>query len=167
MKQYLQILLQSSICVFSSTSLLYWILLTLSGKSCLFSTFQGSSSYHCLFPYQYIGVFSLSLGILLPIWVLWCRKTRAWQKYSVLFLTGIGIFTLSCILGGILWATHEVIVVGSHRGMGWPLFYLFEIKNTFIYGWIILLRTFPYNILSLCMFLLGILVFEKKHPHSM
>lgn len=167
MQQYPRLLLQSSICVFSSTSLLYWILLTLSGKTCIFSTFQGSSSYHCMFPYQYIGVFSLSLGLLLPVWILYFLKTSRWKKYVYLLLTGVGIFILSCILGGILWATHEVFVVGSHRGMGWPFFYLFEIKNTFIYAWIILLRTFPYNILSLSLLLLGILVFEKKHPRSM
>lgn len=147
---YLQLLALTSISTFFSASVLYTILVRVSGKTCLFSTFQGSSSYHCLFPYQYIGILSLAIGLLLPLWLLYFLKTSPWKRYTYLLITAVGIFFLSCVLGGVLWATHEVFLVGDHRGMGWPLFYWFEIKNTLYYGGIVLVRSFPLNIVFLC-----------------
>lgn len=152
MKQYIRSVLSYFALFFLTAALLHWGLLTGTGKTCLFSTFQGSSSYHCLFPYQYIAVLCISAALFVPLWITQYYHTSWTKKYGMLLITLVLIGILSSILGGILWATHEVVVVGSHRGMGWPAFYLFEIQNTFRYAWIILLRSFPVNIIALGLF---------------
>ncbi len=151
MKYFSFLKLFFSLCIssFALASLLYFFLnIFLQGK-CAFGTFEGSSSYHCMFPYQYIAVLCFSAAVLLSLWIVYFSRKKVVVKYVSLFFSFILIVVLASVLGGILWATHEWIVVGDHRGMGWPGFYLFEIKNTLIYGWQALLKSFPLNVLAL------------------
>ncbi|MFN7160803.1 MAG: hypothetical protein ACK4NC_04320 [Candidatus Gracilibacteria bacterium] len=152
MKNYLKLSALYFLAFYVSASLFFFIatlLVTGNTQTCIFSTFQGSSSYHCMFPYQYIAALCLAAALVIPLWIKYFYQTNWVKKYGTLLLSFLLIIFISSIFGGILWATHEIIVVGDHRGMGWPLFYWFEIKNTLGYGWIVLARSFPYNLVIL------------------
>lgn len=165
MKSYLTLSQLYFLAFYFCASLLFFIatlLLTGGVEKCIFSTFQGSSSYHCMFPYQYIAALCLAAALIIPFWVTYFFRTHWIKKYGSLLISFLLIIFLASIFGGILWATHEWIVVGDHRGMGWPLFYWFEIKNTLVYGWIVLLRSFPFNIIA---FILGGILINYIQNH--
>ena len=118
-------------------------------QGCIFSTFPSSSNYHCAHPYQYIAVISLATALILALWVKYLYFTAPIKKYLSLALSFLLIVFLGSIFGGILWALHTLLGGEGLRGMTVPGFFLYEIYQTLIYGWIALLKSFPLNFLAL------------------
>lgn len=135
--------------LFLISSSIFWLVNLLMKNKCIFGTFEGSSNYHCLFPYQYIVIASISYAIIISIWTFYFYEADRKQKHlSLLIAFGIIIF-LSSILGGVLWAVHEMLEEPLLRGMGTFQFFIFQIKRSIIYGWLAIAKSFPFNLVML------------------
>ncbi len=134
---------------FGGASALFFVatlLVPRAGSTCVFSTFSGSSNFHCVFPYQYMAVCAFSAAIVIALWVYFFYHREWKQKYASLLVSLVLIAVVSSFLGGILWATHSILIEQTWRGMGVIQYFLFHIGRTFRYGWIAIARSFPYNL---------------------
>ena len=135
--------------LFGGASALFFIatlLVSRTGATCVFSTFPGSSNFHCVFPYQYMAVCAFSAAVVIALWIYFFYHREWKQKYGSLLIVLVLIAAMSSFLGGILWAIHSILIEQTWRGMGIIQYFLFHIARTFRYGWIAIARLFPYNV---------------------
>lgn len=139
--------------------LLAGLYMLVSGHStalCGLVSFEGSSNFHCLFPFQYIAVGSLGTALLLAIWHAYFYRASWMKKYTSFLLLIPLAMLLDSVLGGILWATHSIITEHSWRGMHPVQYYFFMILRSIHYGWIVIVRSFPFNLLAIVVSGIGV-----------
>jgi len=119
-------------------------------------------AYHWQYPYQYISIISIVYAILATIWTHYFHYSIKEKKYLSITILLVITILIGSILCGILWGIHDTIIYGP--SIRYPLKKLF-IKNIlqgatggFLVGWIVVLLSFPYNII---MFIWGIIITTK------
>jgi hypothetical protein len=110
--------------------------------------------YHLEHPYQYIAIITALYSVLATAWM----NTAGWRqegirRYITIMAMILGTVVLASIPGGILWQIHDM-----HAGFI-PHFWFRKLLEGAWWGleigWLILLLSFPYNVIMTVIAVIG------------
>ncbi len=122
----------------------YYILWLIMPNHYVFGTLYRMFLYHWEHPIQYISIICFSFGIIATIFTLKTKAQHQWKHTLVIALLTI---IISSPIGGILWHLHDM------QAGFFPNFWIEKlqggISEGLLLGWLIILLSFPYNIIGI------------------
>jgi hypothetical protein len=105
--------------------------------------------YHHEYPYQYILLFSFILSIVAGVASMLFERVKIIVRYLIIILIFPVTALVSSIAGGMMWKLHDMMAGYFTTGTQFINDLLWGAKMGLKLGWIILLRSIPYNIIML------------------
>lgn len=114
--------------------------------------------YHDEHPLQYIAVVSIAFGIVGTFWLRLFGHTTGWMRWTSMFAAIVVTIIVASVPGGVLWKIHDMQAGYFPPGSRFWDDLLWGAKEGLMVGWLVVVTSFPYNLLGL---VVGLLVLHR------
>ena len=131
-------------------SLLALVMERLVGEPAVFGAWWGMILYHWHHPFQYIAVVAILYSLFAAIWAtFWSDSSSGWRRWlEITFILILSLLT-SCVCGGILWKLHDMQSGYFPENSKMWADFLWGASEGLTLGPLIVLLSFPLNLLAL------------------
>ena len=149
MRKILDVFVGSFVWLFLYCSAVYFVLNVLLGMQRIFGTWYRMFLYHYAHPYQYIALFCMVYAAMLALLLALGTQRMLKKRWVLIVLPLMATVVLASMVGGALWKIHDMQAGHFTEGarfwtdLGWG------VSSGLQLGWLLLLASFPFNLLCL------------------